>query len=1373
MAAFRLSLLLLLQVGFVIGSQEEDAGARDAIHGGASAAQQQQQQQQQHQQRRHLAHVRAPLPRPLALARRQKIEEHLLPRVVTAFLHTGDSTTLKHANCSRRYELATSPQRGASSPHPSMGGALDTVLHAANFLNMILQANRSREQSLRRDIEWYHALVRSVLEGDAKIHRAVVAFGADPSAAPPGAPVLLQATRAGGEIVLRDVSGGAARRHLHNRTADTEWYHGVRERKKKPGFRKRVPSQDLASLDTSFKAGEGFVPDREHVKWSAPYLECEDGSFVPRWLLTLSAAFYGLKPNLAPEFRGVVRVDINLQDVDIDQCSTDGWFAGTHRCNLTTMECSPLHGHGFVLDKYTCRCRTGFYHPDRVAVNGFTRTGKKGKASASGPNADEGSSSDCLPCQQGCSFCRDETPCVAPEDGALRLAVVSVQSLCMLAVFVSMVLVYHFRRNKSIRASGLVLLEAILCGALLLYFPVGILYFQPSVFRCILLRWVRLLGFATVYGTLTLKLYRVLKVFLSRTAQRIPYMTSWRVLRLLGIILLIVCWFLVAWTSAVCQNPDRKLALIDVGYTPDGLQFGMCLLDRWDYMMAVAEFLFLLWAVYLCYAVRTVPSAFHEPRYMAIAVHNELVLTAIFYVIRFTLAPELHPDWMLLLFFTHTHLTVTVTLGLLLIPKFMSAGTHMRDDIASEAYEDELDMGRSGSYLNSSITSAWSEHSLDPEDIRTPEEMGHLSSINGCGVRSCDSLWEKRTNEELKKLYSQLEIYKRKKMLANNPHLQKKRSSKKGLGRSLMRRITEIPESVHRQCSREDKEAGEHGSNRNSICMLKKNPFDPTHPSKPAKEETLKNKVFSLKKSHSSYDHVRDQSEDSNSSATDKMEATPAEGSLLDALMGKKLVKKQSSENMSAPSESTESVPLVCKSASAHNLSADKKPMHPRASMLQKSLSVIASAKEKTLGLTGKNQSAEDSNKKSQPKSKDLRVNTEPENECQPKMIISQSAEYKQTPALGRIMKQPVSSSQPSICSDPVKGKDLYDLSEVCPWEVEDLPTPSENKVQKHVSIAPKETTTVHGGSGTKGGKSQKQKVSDQPPPSGKPSKESQRTTTTAVRAEVCPWEDGGESQGGQVEGSKQQTYGQASKPAKTQPPHSTTESPKTHRVEVCPWDFEEPQKTAELAPSPEVTTQRKGPSPVDGKGTSVLSDPSKTGGALQPPSAKAEVCPWDYDGGAVSPGSERTPGPSRASQPKETPSKKKDAPPPRTVEKEKSKDAEEEKCRTKAKDKSKPSEKQVSQQKKAEVCPWDVESHLEVPVVEKRKSANVGAAKAKPTDVCPWDFEDTLDKKGTDKSGAVVKLSNPNPKGGAASAAQKADVCPWDFEDSTSSKKA
>ena len=63
-------------------------------------------------------------------------------------------------------------------------------------------------------------------------------------------------------------------------------------------------------------------------------------------------------------------------------------------------------------------------------------------------------------------------------------------------------------------------------------------------------------------------------------------------------------------------------------------------------------------------------------------------------------------------------MALTVVLFFMPLYQFLFAGTHMRDDIASEAYEDELDMGRSGSYLNSSITSAWSEHSLDPEDIR-------------------------------------------------------------------------------------------------------------------------------------------------------------------------------------------------------------------------------------------------------------------------------------------------------------------------------------------------------------------------------------------------------------------------------------------------------------------------------------------------------------------------------------------------------------------------------------------------------------------------------------------------------------------------------
>ncbi|CAL8319343.1 unnamed protein product, partial [Arctogadus glacialis] len=274
---------------------------------------------------------------------------------------------------------------------------------------------------------------------------------------------------------------------------------------------------------------------------------------------------------------GVVRVDVNLQEVDIDQCSSSGWFAGTNRCNLTSMD----HSAGFFWvirsqgNSRTYQCQNRGQEP--------------APPSREGPSP-EVSGGRCLPCREGCPFCRDDTPCLVQRAGGPRLALATAQGLVLALDLACMLVVYHFRSNKRIRTSGLVLVETILFGALLLYAPVLVLFLQPSVLGCILLRWLRLLGFSVTYGTIILKIYRVLKVFLSRTAQRTPYMTSWRVLRLLGLILLVVLWFLVAWTSAVCQSPSTMTrALISTGLTPQGLQFSMCLLDHWDYMMAVEQ----------------------------------------------------------------------------------------------------------------------------------------------------------------------------------------------------------------------------------------------------------------------------------------------------------------------------------------------------------------------------------------------------------------------------------------------------------------------------------------------------------------------------------------------------------------------------------------------------------------------------------------------------------------------------------------------------------------------------------------------------------------------------------------------------------------
>ncbi|GAB1296746.1 G protein-coupled receptor 179 [Apodemus speciosus] len=779
-----------------------------------------------------------------------------------AYLYSGDVQQLSGANCSEKYEVRGA--EGRAGVPPVLQRAAGALAQAANLLNMLLQANDIRESSVEEDVEWYQALVRSVAEGDPKAYRALLTFNP-----PPGASHLqlaLQATRLGDETILQDLSGNKVQEETPEEDPDT------------PVLQKRVLTNDLRSLDSpKWPRGDGYVGDIQQVKLSPPFLECHEGRLRPGWLVTASATFYGLKPDLSPEVRGQVQMDINLQSVDINQC--------VERPGL----CIPLESQGFVLGRYLCRCRPGFYGASGSGGSEESATQTPGQFGS--PQGGLGKLLRCQPCPEGCTSCLDATPCLVEEALALRTAVLACQACCMLAVFLSMLVAYRCRGSKRIRASGIVLLETILFGSLLLYFPVFILFFKPSVFRCVALRWVRLLGFAVVYGTIILKLYRVLQLFLSRTAQRGPHPSSGQLLRRLGQLLLLVLGFLVVWTAGVLEPGIQHTPLVTRGHTLTGRHFYLCHHDHWDYIMVVAEMLLLCWGSFLCYATRAVPSAFHEPRYMTIALHNELLMSTAFHTARFVLVPSLHPDWTLLLFFLHTHSTVTATLALIFIPKFWKPGTPPREEILDEVYEDELDLQRSGSYLNSSIASAWSERSLDPGDIR----------------------------DELKKLYAQLEIRKTKEMAANNPHLPKKRgSSRQGLGRSFMRYLAEFPEALARQHSRDSGSLGLSSLPGSSRRRLLSSSLQETE------------KPPGLRKTRSTYEHHREHNTlpfDPTLRRTLSKKASPTEGQ-----------------------ESVEGPPaLGFRSASAHNLTVGERLPRARPISLQKSLSVVAGSREKAL----------------------------------------------------------------------------------------------------------------------------------------------------------------------------------------------------------------------------------------------------------------------------------------------------------------------------------------------------------------------------------------------------------------------------------------
>lgn len=226
------------------------------------------------------------------------------------FMYTGDPTTLKMARCSRAY---SPPGQTGSLPFSfsdSLRPALGALANTANFLNMIFQASDLRESTVQEDMEWYHALVRALLEADVLIQRALFTFDADPASPVPQ--LVLSASRnmtaKVQTIILQDLSKAWESLHPPAPAPDDSWFRSFKfseSTQLTSALSKRILLNDLSTLDTpKWRFGDSYVTNHSGVRWaSAPFLDCKDGCFVPGWMLTLSTSFYGLKPDLTPEFR--------------------------------------------------------------------------------------------------------------------------------------------------------------------------------------------------------------------------------------------------------------------------------------------------------------------------------------------------------------------------------------------------------------------------------------------------------------------------------------------------------------------------------------------------------------------------------------------------------------------------------------------------------------------------------------------------------------------------------------------------------------------------------------------------------------------------------------------------------------------------------------------------------------------------------------------------------------------------------------------------------------------------------------------------------------------------------------------------------------
>ncbi|GJQ88513.1 hypothetical protein Trydic_g15431 [Trypoxylus dichotomus] len=207
------------------------------------------------------------------------------------------------------------------------------------------------------------------------------------------------------------------------------------------------------------------------------------------------------------------------------------------------------------------------------------------------------------------------------------------------------------------RASSPLLLRVVVSGAFLIYCTTIVMYPKPTVYSCTARIWLREIGFCLVYGALMLKTWRVSMIFRVRSAKTIKITD----VNLLNRLAIIVGLFTVLLVVRTFVSPPSVI----VGHTADGLKAHLCSTDWWDYGFSILEVMFLVWGIRLCIVVRKAPSEFNESRFISMAIYNEFLLSVFLNISMLFLQRPANPDLLYIIFFCHTHLTVTLLLALI------------------------------------------------------------------------------------------------------------------------------------------------------------------------------------------------------------------------------------------------------------------------------------------------------------------------------------------------------------------------------------------------------------------------------------------------------------------------------------------------------------------------------------------------------------------------------------------------------------------------------------------------------------------------------------------------------------------------------------
>ncbi|XP_071162557.1 metabotropic glycine receptor-like [Mytilus edulis] len=582
----------------------------------------------------------------------------------------------------------------------------------SNFLTSILLANNGSLDSLTD--EMFFSLVKSNVMGLTAVFGSGIAI--EPGIYSKYSSFVPYAYHKNGIVFAHDV----ALSYTYQDNNTTLWYHHLSN--------KNWENATRTVTKTKFRSGNLTLPEIETVlltakiedgHWTKPYFDCGGGDI---WMVTFTSPLFSLDLTGEPKFQGIASVDIELTNIDINQCDPDtssysalDVFRGTHACPETT-ECVFLKGQGFKKGAYQCVCSKGYYFPNvNAQVKAF--------GGLEVENSSDTSQYKCLACMEGCTECVDDSPCLYQFMFAFRFPVLLVTILTCIAIGSLSVITIIFKNELAIKTGSPIFLLLMCAGGTLVCCTGFFAYPKASRILCISQIWVYHIGFNLMYGALVIKTWRIAIIFRPASKLQRVHLPDKELLKRFLPPMCVVTVYLLAWSISTKGTTETL-------ETSNLLKYDVCLNRYWLYAMQCAEVCLLLAGCYMCYLVRRAPGHFNESRYITWSVYNGIILGSFLLILTHLIGHSYGPDLLYLLQGLQIQAFVTTTLTLIYIPKILAL--YRKEDIKKT--NDTLKITNDNKYLRTNDfptksvgTQTYENISPDPKDKQFWTSLPKLS----------------------------------------------------------------------------------------------------------------------------------------------------------------------------------------------------------------------------------------------------------------------------------------------------------------------------------------------------------------------------------------------------------------------------------------------------------------------------------------------------------------------------------------------------------------------------------------------------------------------------------------------------------------------